>query len=127
MKKITKKHIVAIFSLTILLVFSYSFLMMSKLSDFSTEVKEDFIEKKLVGKNANEIFKLYGEPQDVECLSDLVYDATMENLKVGDPYCKFIYFTNNSLLNRIGWFPGGGTKIYIDKNATVSRFKEYLE
>ncbi len=101
--------------------------MLNKLGDYSTELKKDFIEKNLLGKDAIQIKKLYGEPHKVECLSDLVYDETIENYRVGEPYCKFIYFTSNPLLNRIGWFPGGGTRVYIDKNANVFRIKEYLE
>ena len=36
-----------------------------------------------------------------------------------------IYYTDNQLINLLGLFPFGGSRIYIDQNGKVITFKEY--
>lgn len=111
--------------LILLFFFMYTLLMMYKLGTYSEKLEKEFKTQKIEGKSINEAIKILGNPAKIEHETPWIKDKDF-NLKVVGSYFRLTYYTGNQLLNAIGYFPGGGTRIFADDNSKVTGFKTYL-
>lgn len=91
-----------------------------------SKLEKAFKYKKLEGKSIPEVVKVIGKPSRIEYVGRWTYN--MDTFKpdiYGDYYFRLTYYTNNPVLNFIGWFPCGGIRIFADKNGVVTGIKEY--
>jgi hypothetical protein len=124
---IKKIRFIKIILLPVLLLLAYSFFMIYSLGKYSEVLQKDYDRRKLKGKKVSDVVQFYGTPTEMDCKSSLEYNISLSYFEVSEPYCELTYYTDSTFLNNIGWFPGGGTRIFVDKNGNVSRLKSYLE
>jgi len=100
--------------------------MSFKTGTYSDKLEQGFKHEKLEGKNVDDVLRLFGNPQDIAYKRRVVMDLSTRNyVPNGELYSVLTYYTDNPVLNSIGWFPCGGTRIFADKNGRLTGIKEY--
>lgn len=123
MRKKQKIIILLFFSVASFII--YSFIVIISLENTSKHLQRKFVEYELEGKNIQEAVKILGEPSKIEYEFPKIIDEN-NNIEYLDPYIRMTYHTDNILLNKIGYFPGGGTRILADDSSKITDFKTYL-
>lgn len=106
----------------------YSGFVMYKLGRYSDYVEKLYQEKELEGKDVQEVINLFGWPKDsIVHKRGYVLSKEQKITHRGKYIGVLRYYTENSFINKVGWFPGGGCSIAIDESDRVIGFDEYLE
>lgn len=124
-----KRRKVGLFKYTVLILIlflGYTLVCIFMLLENSHRLQDKFKDLKLMSTDYDVIVAHFGEPQKITYNRDYVSVPKGEYIKRGNYYSELTYYTNNLLLNMIGYFPFGGTKIIINQDDTVRKLNPYL-
>lgn len=93
----------------------------------SSALQKEFTQKQLKGKSVDVLIKAFGDPKNLKYGRNMVKAVSGNYIPRGHYYSILIYYTDNALLNKIGYFPGGGTRVYVDQNDIITGIDPYLE
>jgi hypothetical protein len=90
-------------------------------------LQKEFEQRHLKGKTIQEFVRIFGKPNSIEYITPMQYDMETFEPEVSESgaYFKLTYYTGNPILDSVGWFPCGGTKVFADKNNKLTGVKEY--
>lgn len=124
-KKQKIRILTVIFAILIVLTL-YSIVMIIALFANSDILQEKYNNMQLKGKSFEYLIEAVGRPNRIVLDGNQVIDSKGKVLQ-RDYYYSYIYHTEYSFANFIGYFPFGGTSIYVDKNGTVVGLDPYME
>jgi hypothetical protein len=125
--KIKYKYFFKTIILALLIFLFYTVAMVYILGEKSSTLKKEFANRHLAGESVDVLVKSFGEPQKITYQRNVVQAKSGNYIPRGRYYSILTYNTDNNVLNWIGYFPGGGTNIYVDQNDVVTRIESYLE
>jgi len=109
----------------ICLILLYIFVIENILLHTSSQKYEQiYMANSLKGKTINDVIHTLGIPQKILLEKKWENDENYSFNNKGYELI-LIYYTDNQLINLLGLFPFGGSRIYIDQNGKVITFKEY--
>lgn len=116
-----------VFLCLFLILILYTVLVIYKLTIYNEKLQKEYVQKNLEGKTIQEFVKNFGKPVSIEYITPFQYNMTTfePTLSESHAYFKLTYYTDNSFLNFISWFPCGGTKVFADKNNKLTGVRQY--
>ena len=124
--KLKYTTIFKLFVAIILLLVLYTILVSSLLNANYHRISRIYEEKRLEGKNIENLIAYTGKPTEIDYVTDWSYDQKTYNVRSnGNAYVRLTYYTESSIINKIGWLPCGGIRIFADLNNKITGIKEY--
>lgn len=122
--KLKLKQLLSVSSCVFLTFIFYTVIVFFSLQSHSEFLQQEFAKNKMEGKSIQEFVRVFGKPKDIDYIAPWQYDMTTYETKLPEPYYRLTYYTGNNILDNVGWFPCGGTKIFADKDSKITKIKQ---
>lgn len=125
--RMKRSTLLKVLFLILFIFLTYTILMVYVTGNKSVALQKEFTQKQLKGNSVDKLTDAFGEPQMIKYGRDMVESTSGDYIPRGPYHSVLMYYTNVTILNKVGYFPGGGTKVYVDQNDIVTGIDPYLE